>query len=49
MRSYFDGGLLQLIGYRMIGFLVTVLTLGIYALWLGRLSLHPPLGLIHMY
>ncbi len=34
MRSYFDGGLLQLIGYRILGFLVTVLTLGIYALWL---------------
>ena len=28
-ESYFDGGLFQLIGWRIVGFLVTVLTLGI--------------------
>ena len=33
MRSYFDGGLLQLIGYRILGFLVTVLSLGICLPW----------------
>ncbi len=32
-NSYFDGGLLQLIGYRILGFLVTFLTLGICAPW----------------
>ena len=32
-ESYFDGGLLQLIGYRFLGLLVTVLTLGICLLW----------------
>ena len=28
-ESYFDGGLLQLIGYNILGILVTVFTLGI--------------------
>ena len=32
-RSYFDGGLAQLIGYRILGILVTVVTLGIAAPW----------------
>ena len=32
-RSYFDGGLAQLIVYRILGFLVTVLTLGICLPW----------------
>lgn len=32
-ESYFDGGLLQLIGWRILGFLVTVLTLGICLPW----------------
>ena len=32
-RSYFDGGLAQLIGYRILGFLITVLTLGICLPW----------------
>lgn len=32
-RSYFDGGLLQLIGYKILGLLVTVLTLGICFPW----------------
>lgn len=31
--SYFDGGLLQLIGWRLLGGLVTVLTLGICLPW----------------
>ena len=31
--SYFDGGLLQLIGYRLLGGFITVLTLGICAPW----------------
>lgn len=31
--SYFDGGLLQLIGWRILGTLVTVLTLGICYPW----------------
>lgn len=31
--SYFDGGLLQLIGYKILGFLVTVFTLGICYPW----------------
>lgn len=31
--SYFDGGLLQLIGYRFLGVLVTVCTLGICFPW----------------
>lgn len=33
MKSYFDGGLLQLIGWRILGFLVTVCTLGICYPW----------------
>ena len=33
--SYFDGGLLQLVGYLILGFLVTVLTVGIYGFWVG--------------
>lgn len=33
MKSYFDGGLLQLIGWRIFGFLVTVCTLGICYPW----------------
>lgn len=32
-KSYFDGGLLQLIGYRILGFLITVCTLGICLPW----------------
>lgn len=32
-RSYFDGGLLQLIGWKILGFLVTVFTLGICYPW----------------
>ena len=32
-ESYFDGGLLQLIGYHLLGLLVTVLTLGICLPW----------------
>lgn len=32
-HSYFDGGLLQLIGYRILGFFITVCTLGICAPW----------------
>ena len=31
--SYFDGGLLQLIGYRLLGGLVTICTLGICLPW----------------
>lgn len=33
MKSYFDGGLLQLIGWRILGVLVTVCTLGIFYPW----------------
>lgn len=33
MKSYFDGGLLQLIGWRILGFLVTVCTIGICYPW----------------
>lgn len=33
LESYFDGGLLQLIGWRILGFLVTLLTLGICYPW----------------
>lgn len=33
MESYFDGGLLQLVGYRLLGLLLTVCTLGIAAPW----------------
>lgn len=32
-KSYFDGGLLQLIGWKILGFLVTVFTLGICYPW----------------
>ncbi len=32
-NSYFDGGLLQLIGWRLIGALITVVTLGICYPW----------------
>ena len=32
-RSYFDGGLLQLVGWRILGFLVTMATLGICFPW----------------
>ena len=28
-RSYFDGGLLQLVGWKLLGFLITVCTVGI--------------------
>ena len=33
MESYFDGGLLQKIGWRILGFLVTICTLGICYPW----------------
>ena len=32
-NSYFDGGLLQLIGWKILGFLITVFTLGICFPW----------------
>lgn len=32
-ESYFDGGLLQLIGYKILGAIVTTLTLGICLPW----------------
>ena len=32
-KSYFDGGLLQLIGWQILGALVTTLTLGICYPW----------------
>lgn len=32
-NSYFDGGLLQLIGWKILGFLITVCTLGICFPW----------------
>ncbi len=32
-KSYFDGGLLQLIGWNLLGILVTALTLGICLPW----------------
>ena len=32
-KSYFDGGLLQLIGWRILGTLITVFTLGICYPW----------------
>lgn len=32
-KSYFDGGLLQLIGWYILGFAITVLTLGICYPW----------------
>ena len=31
--SYFDGKLLELIGYRILGFLITIFTLGIASAW----------------
>ncbi len=33
MNSYFDGGLLQLIGWKILGFIITVITFGICAPW----------------
>jgi uncharacterized membrane protein YjgN (DUF898 family) len=33
LKSYFDGGLLQLIGWKILGFLVTFCTLGICYPW----------------
>lgn len=33
VKSYFDGGLLQLIGWEILGFLITVCTLGICFPW----------------
>ncbi len=32
-ESYFDGGLLQLIGWRLLGFIVIICTLGICTPW----------------
>ncbi len=32
-KSYFDGGLLQLIGWKILGFLLTLITLGIAFPW----------------
>ena len=32
-NSYFDGGLLQLVGYRILGGLITAITFGIAAPW----------------
>lgn len=32
-NSYFDGGLLQLIGWRLLGFIITIFTLGICYPW----------------
>lgn len=32
-KSYFDGGLLQLIGWKIVGTLITILTLGICYPW----------------
>ena len=32
-KSYFDGGLLQLIGWELLGLLVTIFTLGICYPW----------------
>ncbi len=32
-KSYFDGGLLQLIGWRIVGILITLLTFGICFPW----------------
>ena len=32
-ESYFDGGLLQLVGYKILGALVTILTFGVCAPW----------------
>ena len=33
MKSYFDGGLFQLIGWKLLGFLITIFTLGICYPW----------------
>lgn len=33
MKSYFDGGLLQLIGWKLLGALVTICTLGVCYPW----------------
>lgn len=33
MNSYFDGGLFQLLGYKILGALVTIVTLGICYPW----------------
>lgn len=32
-KSYFDGGLLQYIGWSILGWLITTITLGIFAPW----------------
>ncbi len=32
-KSYFDGGLLQKIGWRLLGFIITIFTLGICYPW----------------
>ena len=32
-ESFFDGGLLQLIGWRLLGIIITVITLGICLPW----------------
>ena len=32
-KSYFDGGLLSLIGWHILGFIITVITLGICYPW----------------
>jgi uncharacterized membrane protein YjgN (DUF898 family) len=32
-KSYFDGGLLQLIGYKILGIFITIITLGICYPW----------------
>ena len=32
-KSYFDGGLLQLIGWHILGFLITIITFGICYPW----------------
>ena len=33
MNSYFDGGLLQLIGWKILGYIITIFTLGICYPW----------------
>lgn len=38
-NSFFDGGLLSLIGWTILGTLVTVFTLGIYSFWV-RIKLY---------
>lgn len=35
MKSYFDGGLFQLIGWKILGGLITLVTLGIYSFWVS--------------